>query len=119
MFVRGQWHIAESGPVSFTDKEPEAYTNPNIPVVILLFLYQGSSIRRLGPVHYKLLPFEEFKFIPDVAGGILGEKFDGTKTMASRETYDLLRKSGALHVVEVGPGYVTREKSGTPVTDGR
>jgi len=44
-------------------------------LLILLFLYRDTgSIRRLGPVHYKLVPFEEFKFIPNAAGGILSEK---------------------------------------------
>jgi len=114
----GQWHTMGSGTVSFTDKEREAYASAKILVSILLFRYRDTgNLRRLGTVYYKLVPFEEFRFMPNIAGGSLNQKLDGSKTMGSREVYRLFRKSRAVDVVEVGPGYVKRERRGTIVID--
>jgi hypothetical protein len=55
----GQWHTIDSGTVSFTDKEREAYPTAKIPVSILLFRYRNTrNMRRLGTVYYKLVPLK-------------------------------------------------------------
>jgi hypothetical protein len=116
--VSRQWHTIDSRTVSFTDKEREAYATAKIPVSILLFRYRDpGDIRRLGIVYYKLVAFEGFRFLPEIAGGSLSQRLDGSKTMGPREVYRLFRESGAVDVVEVGPGYVKRERRGTIVID--
>ena len=118
--------------IHFTKREKSEYPRSKVQVLILLILYRWGgkwrkltgtgrlgtiwllnyanqpSVWRLGPLHYKLVPFTDFKFENERAGGILADKFGGCKKLSSLNVYFLLRKTRALDIVEVRPGYVKR-----------
>ena len=127
--------------ISFSEMERREYSASKVPVLVLLMLYNwGGKVkelplgrmgikniveysekpdaRRLGPLFYKLVPFSDFQFRQDVAGGILANKFQGCKKLSSRDVYDLLRKTAALDIVRIEPGCLWREKNGRIVAEG-
>jgi hypothetical protein len=127
--------------VNFTRLEMSEYPSSKAPVLIFLILYhwggkiqelppgglgvkrlveysQKLDLTRLGPAFYKLIPFRDFKFREETAGGFLDNKFGGCKKLSSRRIYALLRKTRALDVVEVGLGSLRREQEGQIVTKG-
>jgi hypothetical protein len=82
--------------VSFTDKELMAYPKARIPVRILLIRYRDNAeLRKLGPVNYCYVPFKQFHFKEDWAGGFPPENALW-KTLTSAQAYELLRKSSVF-----------------------
>jgi len=127
--------------ISFSEIERREYSASKVPVQVLLMLYNsGGKVRKLpagrmgvkgiveyseeldarclGPLYYKIVPFAEFKFRDEIAGGILANKFQGCKKLASPHVCALLQKTRAHNIFEIGPGYVKREKEGRIVVEG-
>ena len=127
--------------IYFTEEERREYPTSKFPILVLLVLYnwggkftkptgqglpiQGiweysekPNIKRMGPLFYKLVPFSDFEFKEGDTGGILANKFRECKKISSRDVWTLLRKTRALDVIDIKPGYLKREKEGRIVTEG-
>ncbi len=88
-----RWGDYGAGSISFTGMEMRAYPESRIPVQVLLIRYRDrDDLRRLGPVEFSLIPFTEFEFRPDWAGGFPPASVRW-KTLSSRAAYSILPKA--------------------------
>jgi hypothetical protein len=88
-----RWGTYGNGSVSFTRMEMRAYPGSRISVHVLVIRYRDKDDpRRLGPVEFSIIPFDQFEFKPDWAGGFPPASARW-KTLSSSAAYSMLPKT--------------------------